>query len=65
MFNNPSVNSISTYLSLNFKTAPDTAVAHAAVPQALVKPAPLYQTFTFKLFLCLILAKVTLHFSGK
>ena len=47
MFNNPSANSIFTHLSLNFKIAADTAVAHAAVPQALVNPAPLSQTYTF------------------
>ena len=65
MFNNPFWNSISTSFSVNFKTALDTAVAQAAVPQAFVKPAPRSQTFTFICFLFLIVARVTLHFSGK
>ena len=61
----PPGNSISTHLFINFNTAPATAVAHAAVPHAFVKPAPRSQTFTFTLFLFLTLAKVTLHFCGK
>ena len=50
---------------LILKQLPTTAVAHAAVPHAFVKPAPRSQTFTFICFLFLILANVTLHFSGK
>ena len=46
-------------------TVPAYAVAHAAVPQALVRPAPLSQTFTLIKFLFKICAIVTLHFSGK
>ena len=42
-----------------------TATAHAAVPHALVKPAPRSQTFTKILFLSITCAKVTLHFLGK
>ena len=44
---------------------PATAVAHAAVPQAFVSPAPLSQTLTFIKLLFTTLASVTLHFSGK
>jgi signal recognition particle subunit SRP54 len=40
------------------------AVAHAAVPQALVRPAPLSQTLTFINSLLTTVAKVTLHLSG-
>jgi hypothetical protein len=42
-----------------------TAVAHAAVPQAFVSPAPLSQTLTLINFLLITFARVTLHFSGK
>ena len=42
-----------------------TRVAQAAVPQALVSPAPRSQTLTEISFLELTCAKVTLHFSGK
>ena len=41
------------------------AVAHAAVPQANVLPAPLSQTFTLIFFLSWISAKVTFTLSGK
>ena len=41
------------------------AVAQAAVPQALVRPAPLSHTLTFIKFSLIIFARVTLHFSGK
>ena len=61
IFNNPSENCISAHLSFSFKTAPDTAVAHAAVPQALVRPAPLSQTFAIICFLFFIVANVMLH----
>ena len=54
IFNSPSENSISTHLSFNFRAAPDTAVAHAAVPHALVKPDPMLNNgyffrFSFKI----------------
>ena len=42
-----------------------TAVAQAAVPQALVIPAPLSQTLTLIKLSLTTLAIVTLHFSGK
>ena len=42
----PSSNSISTSLFVNPRVYPATTVAHAAVPQALVNPAPLSQTLT-------------------
>ena len=61
----PNANSISTFESVNSFILPATAAAHAAVPQALVSPAPLSQTFTFIKFLLITLANVTLHFSGK
>ncbi len=64
IFNLPVENSIST-LSL---TSPfcfaAKAVAQAAVPQALVSPAPLSHTLTFINSLFTTVAKVTLHFSG-
>ncbi len=41
------------------------AVAHAAVPQAKVLPAPLSQTLTLIFFLSCIFAKVTFTLSGK
>ena len=44
---------------------PATAVAHAAVPQAFVLPAPLSQTLTLIKLLFITWAIVTLHFSGK
>ena len=61
IFIRPSENSIFTLLSLNFKIAPDTAVAHAAVPQAFVRPAPRSHTLTATCFLFFMAAKVTLH----
>ena len=44
---------------------PATTVAHAAVPQAFVCPAPLSQTFTLIFLLSKTWAKVTLTLSGK
>ena len=61
----PNANSISTFESVNSFILLATAVAQAAVPQALVSPAPLSQTLTFIKFLLITLAKVTLHLSGK
>ncbi len=45
--NLPSSNSMSVFGWTNFLMLPATTVAHAAVPQALVRPAPLSQTLTF------------------
>ena len=50
------------FTKLFFKAA--TADAQAAVPQALVSPAPLSHTFTFMLFLSVTSANVTFVFSG-
>ena len=61
----PKANSISVFFPTRLFILAATAVAQAAVPQALVSPAPLSQTFTFIKFLLITLAKVTLHFSGK
>ena len=61
----PSLNSISVFFSTNPLIFPAIAVAHAAVPQAFVNPAPLSQTLTLIKFLFITLARVTLHFSGK
>ena len=44
--NFPKLNSISVRVFSNFSKFAATAVAHAAVPQALVNPAPLSQTLT-------------------
>ena len=63
--NFPVSNSISVLLSVNLFNLPANAVAHAAVPHAFVNPAPLSQTLTLIKFLLIILAIVTLHFSGK
>ena len=60
----PNANSIFVVFSTRLLILAATAVAHAAVPQALVSPTPLYQTFTFIKFLSTTLARVTLHFSG-
>jgi len=43
----PNANSISVVFSTKLLILAATAVAQAAVPQALVSPAPLSQTFTF------------------
>ena len=43
----PNANSISVVFSTRLLILAATAVAHAAVPHALVSPAPLSQTFTF------------------
>ena len=61
----PKSNSISVFLSVNPLILPATVVAQAAVPHALVSPAPLSQTLTLIKFLLTTLARVTLHFSGK
>ena len=61
----PSANSISVFLLVNPLIFPATAVAHAAVPQAFVSPAPLSHTLTLIKFLLITFARVTLHFSGK
>ena len=65
MVNLPSANSISTFLSVKPLIFEAIAVAHAAVPQALVNPAPLSQTLTLIKFWLITFARVTLHFSGK
>jgi len=44
--NFPVENSISTFSCIKLLIFAAKAVAHAAVPQAFVKPAPLSQTFT-------------------
>ena len=61
----PNVNSILVFLSANPLILAATAVAHAAVPQAFVSPAPLSHTLTLIKFLLITFARVTLHFSGK
>jgi hypothetical protein len=61
----PNANSISVFLSVSPLIFAATAVAHAAVPQAFVSPAPLSQTLTLINFLLITFARVTLHFSGK
>ena len=61
----PSLNSISVFFSTNPLIFPAIAVAHAAVPQAFVNPAPLSQTLTLTKFLFITLARVTLHFQEK
>ena len=61
----PSSNSISIFSFIYPFIFPATAVAHAAVPQALVSPAPLSHTLTAIKFLFFNSAIVTLHFSGK
>ena len=65
IFKKPSLNLISTLLLINLFSKAATAVAQAAVPQALVSPAPLSQTFTVIFFLSIIWANVILIFSGK
>ena len=60
----PNANAISVVFSTRLLILAAAAVAQAAVPQALVSPAPLSQTFTFIKFLFTTLARVTLHFSG-
>ena len=60
----PSSNSISVLLFVKPFIFPATAAAQAAVPQALVNPAPLSHTFTLIKFLLITCAIVTLHFSG-
>ena len=61
----PNANSTSACLSVNPFIFAATTVAHAAVPQAFVSPAPLSQTYTLIKFLLITFARVTLHFSGK
>jgi len=61
----PNANSISVFLPVSPLIFAATAVAHAAVPQAFVSPAPLSQTLTLISFLLTTFARVTLHFSGK
>ena len=56
---------MSVFLSVNLFILPAIAVAHAAVPQAFVNPAPLSHTLTLIKFLFITFARVTLHFSGK
>ena len=51
IFKRPSLNLISTLSLTNLFLKAATAVAQAAVPQALVSPAPLSQTFTLIFFL--------------
>ena len=46
IINFPKLNSISVLEFLRFSKFAATAVAHAAVPHAFVKPAPLSQTLT-------------------
>jgi len=65
IFKNPWLNSISTSLSVKLRIDDDTAVAHAAVPQDFVNPAPRSQTFILIWFLFIIFAIVTFHFFGK
>lgn len=60
----PNWNSISVVEFSKFFKLAATAVAHAAVPQALVNPAPLSQTLTLKCLSFIFSANVTLHFSG-
>jgi len=50
IFKIPSLNLIATLFSTNLLLFPAAAVAQAAVPHALVRPAPLSQTLT-KIFL--------------
>ena len=52
--NFPFSNSISVLLLVRLFNLPAKAVAHAAVPHALVNPAPLSQTFTLIRFLLII-----------
>ena len=54
IFKKPSLNLISTLLLTNLFSKAATAVAQAAVPHALVSPAPLSQTFTVIFFLSTI-----------
>ena len=61
----PSSNSISVFAFVKPLIFDATAVAQAAVPQALVIPAPLSQTLTLIKFSLTTLAIVTLHFYGK
>jgi len=61
----PCSNCIFVDLLVNFKTEAATAVAHAAVPQALVNPAPRSHTFILICVSFFISANVTLHLSGK
>jgi len=61
----PSSNSISVLALVKPFMLPATAVAQAAVPQALVNPAPLSHTLTLIKLSLIILARVTLHFSKK
>ena len=63
--NFPFSNSISVLLLVRLFNLPAKAVAHAAVPHALVKPAPLSHTLTLIKLLLMTWAIVTLHFSGK
>ena len=63
--NFPFSNSISVLFLVRLFNFPAKAVAHAAVPQALVKPAPLSQTLTLIRFSSTTWAIVTLHLSGK
>jgi hypothetical protein len=60
----PVLNSISTWLDEKLCIKPANAVAQAAVPQALVKPAPRSHTLTFINFSFITCAIVTLHLSG-
>ena len=54
IFKRPSLNLILTLLLTNFLFKAATVVAQAAVPQALVSPAPLSQTLTDILFLSIL-----------
>ena len=65
IFKEPSLNLIFALFSVKSFKKDATRVAQAAVPQALVSPAPRSQTLTEISFLELTCAKVTLHFSGK
>ena len=60
----PILNSISVFELARFSKFAATAVAHAAVPQAFVIPAPHSQTLIFIKLGLIFFAKVTLHFSG-
>mgnify|MGYP003343160839 CR=1 FL=1 len=61
----PVVNSISVLFSVKLFNLPANAVAQAAVPHALVSPAPLSQTLTLIKSLSITWAIVALLFSGK
>ena len=64
IFKKPSLKWIFVPVSVNFFSKATTPVAQAAVPHALVNPAPLSHTFTKILLALFFSAKVTFIFYG-